>query len=487
MKFSVTKHLIIPVIMFASACFVISCSSEDMTGGETTPVDASSESETPILREADFGGTEYKILAAAEQWKGKYAVEEADGDIVRDAVYEANGTTAYNYNIEIKYDVVNGYMAGMSEVQTRLKNSVIAGDMVYDLFVAASAYVGGYILEGVFADLNSLPAVIDFTAPWWYANVNDNLTVNGRLYVCSGSYNLETISRAWCVFFNKQLFDALGLFAPYDTVIHGKWTYDGMMENAVTACSDIDGDGKYTEADRYGIIGTQTEPFVALPYGMGRFITEIGSDGAPRLTGAPRRTVDIMDRLQNLWDDKTLYFGTKEIAPADKLIPMFSDGRGLFMIYTLNLAEIPAARESTDFGILPLPKFNEEQEHYYTSSFCDISAIPLVVRDFEMSALILESLNAEYYDKAVPEYYNVALTRKLTRDNDSAAMIDILVEGSVMEFGKLFYSQLDSNLYNIAATFSNRKVSYATWWAEKGPAAEAKLDALIEQLTQLEK
>lgn len=481
-----TKLLLIILLAILAICFIFSCSAQDETDDKTKTLVLTSESEAPILREVDFDGAEYKILAAVEQWNDKYAVVEADGDIIRDAVHNANQAAAENYNIVIKYDVVNGYFAGMSEVQTRLKNSAFAGDMAYDLFIAASAYVGGYILEGVLADLNSL-SDFDFTAPWWYANINDNLTVNGRRYVCSGSYNLMTISRAWCVFFNKQLLDDIGLSAPYSTVAQGKWTYDFMLENATIACSDLDGDSKYTESDRYGIIGTQTEPFVALPYGMGRFITEIGSNGLPRLTGAPQRTVDIMDKLRNLWGDKTLYFGTNEIAPADKLIPMFSDGRGLFMVYTLNLAEIPVARESTDFGILPLPKFNENQEHYYTSSFCDISAIPLLVRDFEMSTLILEALNATYHENVVPEYYNVALTRKLTRDNDSAEMIDILIEGSVMEFGKLFYAQIDSSLYNVAATFSNSGVSYATWWAERGDTAEVKLNALIEQLTQLEK
>ena len=47
-------------------------------------------------------------------------------------------------------------------------------------------------------------------------------------------------------------------------------------------------------------------------------------------------------------------------------------------------------------------------------------------QDLEFISIMLEAMAAESYRIVMPAYYDVVLTTKLTRDNDSEAMIDII-------------------------------------------------------------
>ena len=155
---------------------------------DTTDADTSTDGESTTsvetsildsLPERDYGGAEYTILAAVEQDANKFCVDEQTGDKLSDAIYNRNKEVEDMYNIIFNYDVVDGYMAGMSEVHNRLTGSVLAGDCTYDMYVQNSAYVSQLILEGLFADMNS-DKNFDFDGAWWHKQTNENLMINDR-------------------------------------------------------------------------------------------------------------------------------------------------------------------------------------------------------------------------------------------------------------------------------------------------------------------
>lgn len=94
-----------------------------------------------------------------------------------------------------------------------------------------------------------------------------------------------------------------------------------------------------------------------------------------------------------------------------------------------------------DFGILPIPKHDGEQEdcgctvnqyHGYTRG------VPVAVGDKERAATILEALAAKSRYTLQPAYYDIALQRKPTRDDESAETFDIIFDSTVYDIGATY-------------------------------------------------
>lgn len=82
----------------------------------------------------------------------------------------------------------------------------------------------------------------------------------------------------------------------------------------------------------------------------------------------------------------------------------------------------------TDFGILPMPKFDKEQKEYFSivsTGSANTISIP-VTADAERSGAVIEALSAESHYILTPAFYDTVLKTKAARDDDSADMLDII-------------------------------------------------------------
>ncbi len=112
-----------------------------------------------------------------------------------------------------------------------------------------------------------------------------------------------------------------------------------------------------------------------------------------------------------------------------------------------------------------------------------MAAIPVVVKDADMSGIVLEALNSETFRSVVPVYYNILLKRKLSRDDDSAAMIDLAREGTLCDFGMAYFQSLSADLFSLEAILSSG--SLTTWFASNEKVLNKKMDKLLTQLAEL--
>lgn len=483
------KRLLITLTAFLLLTSVFACSSQS-PGAEITEAAATAETQDPLgdgLPDTDLAGETITILAAAEQWIDEYTVEATSGDIVEDAVYKRNRDVEERFNVTLEYIVKNGYTAGMPDVSAALSGSVMGGTGEFDIVIINGAYVAGRILENVFSDLNTM-LWLDFSKPWWIENIHRQMTVGGKLYVCAGRYSLSSVKRSWALYFSKDLVDSYNLGNLYDEVYGNTWTYDRWMDYAVAVSTDLDGDGKMNKNDRYGIVGTDVEPFWSMQISFGRVITFINDEGQPELPGADELTCEIFEKLQQLRFDTTRYFGTSSYDVNEGLIDMLAGGQSLFTVYTLNIASFAEMREIENYGILPVPKFKEDQKDYYTQCFVDFCSIPKVTgADAEDISLVLEALNAENYRSVIPQYYEIALTRKFTRDDESAEMLDIICAGAKLDLGAVFFSTISTNNFMIGQLFkANGSSTYMTFWESNKEAMTAALNGIIETLASFE-
>jgi hypothetical protein len=107
----------------------------------------------------------------------------------------------------------------------------------------------------------------------------------------------------------------------------------------------------------------------------------------------------------------------------------------------------------TDFGIIPQPKYDEAQAEYIT--FVNPAGsgltIPVTVGDIERCGVVLEAMASESYRHLTPAYYNTALQQKYTRDNESAEMLDLLLQNRVYDLAMIYrWGSINTAYRNLA-------------------------------------
>lgn len=127
-----------------------------------------------------------------------------------------------------------------------------------------------------------------------------------------------------------------------------------------------------------------------------------------------------------------------------------------------------------DFGILPYPKYDEAQKDYLARiEGIELTGVP-VTADTEFVSAIMEAMASESATTVVPAYYDVALKTKMTRDNDSAEMLDIIFENRVFDLGDTIWcDEIRDGVFKPMFTTGNRSLS------SKFATMQSKMDAKI--------
>ena len=133
-------------------------------------------------------------------------------------------------------------------------------------------------------------------------------------------------------------------------------------------------------------------------------------------------------------------------------ISAFDSGNTLFLIDRLSTMET-IANSSTEWGLLPLPKYSTEQESYVSLAYYEdalfFAAVP-TISDVQKVSDVLMALNITSYGITADAYVENASYLYL-RDNDSIRMLDIIMKGAAYDFA---YTFANSNNAIPSATFS---------------------------------
>lgn len=486
MKKQISTILCLSLLAAAMASCGGEGTEQPVTQAQTTEPVATEE---PIpLPEADYAGTDIKILTAAEQWQYLYVAEQT-GEAIDDAVFNRNRAVEERYNVKLDYQVYNGYNAGKEAVRSALTGSVMGGSAEFDLMVGGVSYISSYAAENLYTDLYGFD-VLQLDQPWWFADVNAELDLVGHLYLGSGYFGMLSVENAVVTYFNKQVAEDHGMEDFYSLVLDGKWTYDKMIELSKKVTADLDGDGKYNANDRVGIVSTD-DYMRELLYAFGHTYTTRDENGIVTLKDPTEKLVSISEMLSEIVksNDMINCYDTAETltqhSTADEACQvmqnLFAANKALFMVHRLAYATYETLRNMEKYGLLPLPKYDEAQQSYITPIVNDVAAIPGVVKDAEMSATLLEALQYYTYETVYPQYYEIALKRKGTRDNDSEKMLDLIFEHTIIDFAYIYHPIVGTEL----CTSISQK-NYASWAAKNYKKFHTNIEKLMETVRGFE-
>ena len=428
--------VLLAVMLLTAACGGGSSASTDETNaGQTSAVTTEPETEPEIISKAlptdkDYGGHEFTFLTnnskTAGLWCYEYAADEMNGDVMNDAVYQRNAAVGEQFNVGIAIFRDSGYAGTFNSM-------VLAGDDNYDVFVAPTTTVlkKGY-LYGLSTD--KLP-YIDLSRDWWDSFIMDQTALGGVHYALTGDINLLDDDSIWAIYFNKRLAKDYKVGDLYQMVYDGKWTIDALKVACANATVDLNGDGVLDYKDQWGLVASNNSA-ASILWSAGGMLGKMKADHTMELTMSNAHNVDVMEKIYGVFSQKNA------VAVIGRDIPdpcegvdcwtysynMFINGRILLFGYPLYTLSNFRNMED-DFGYLPCPKYDEEQKDYYSIQQEWIGTCLLVPRsasDPERTSIVLEAMASASSYYTVPAYYDVVLTRKYARDDQSEKIIDIL-------------------------------------------------------------
>ncbi len=473
--------LLCALVLSQFACGTQSDVQSDTTESESTTTAATSD-ETELsddLPDKTFGGRTFTTLAADYMESG-YIADEANGDVINDAVYKRNQAVMERFDIELvtKTDTYNN-------VAQTLQSSVMAGDDEYQLVANHVIRFGGAVMSDILLNWYDVPYV-DFSKPWWSDSTVNDMTYNGVALLAVGDYALDSLGRTYCIFYNKKSAEEYHFGNLYDVVYDGKWTIDYIINLCKDVYSDLNGNGQQDGEDFYGFTTAKTSPIDAFLWSSGGKIFTKTSDGKLEYNYNNEHTVEILEKLYKMCyesDGITVNRPQYEDNNNSHYIARhsFIDSLSAMIPGTLNMTVEYFRELDFDYGILPYPKFDEDQDEYYTMVDGGHAAlgVPKSVEDLEFVGIITEALNAESHKIVFPAYYEVALKVKYTRDDESVKMLDMIVDSRVFDFGYV-YDNWKGVSFFFEWLIRNESTDFASYYAQNGQTAEAYYEELIE-------
>ena len=401
----------------------------------------------PGLPGINWGGHIFKILTdthAGRVWTIRDIMsEEQTGDPINDAVYLRNLYLEARYNFTVEQLFPGEGIE--NNAMNMLRRAAAAGDSYFDAVSVSLIQAARMAQEGLLLDLFDVH-YIDFEKPWWDQNAVEGISVGNRLFFASGDFSVANKDALTAFLFNKQLIKDLDLTDPYELVRDGLWNWTEVYEMARTGAADLNGNGLMEwDIDRFGLVPGEYSMFWPVMHGSGVRVTAKDSDDLPFLVYSNETT----------WTAGNVYLefhqadftgGNPSIVSLDDddntAETTFSENRGLFLIGYMRSVENLRGMD-TDFGILPMPRLNENQQiwgHSIDTFHGQGIAVPAFhdLNTADRAGFMLEALSAESMYTVIPAYYDVQLTGKLTRDDESSEMLDIIFGSVVWDTGYIY-------------------------------------------------
>ena len=244
-----------------------------------------------------------------------------------------------------------------------------------------------------------------------------------------------------------------------------------MIEIVKQGYSDLNGDSTWDkEGDRLGFTGWGWEMDTAVYIGMGGQPVINDENSMPVLNLNNERNVKIIDKLIELFDKTNAY---SEYSDYGLQIKIFSEGRSLMKdawITNLSLNR----NSDYEFGLVPYPMLDEDQDGYRSraANIAHLCYIPTTNTQLEDTGIILEAMSIESYNTIRPVYYDVTLSIKEAKDEESLDMVDIILDSSTY-----IYEVFNPNLNSFISSQTN---TFSSWYAANESIFKKDLQKMIE-------
>lgn len=428
--------LTVLMALFAVACATPGDGSQDTDPAGTTPpssggdvVDTTTEA-GPGLKAVDYEGVDFLVLNLDPTHSTNYPyaeiyAESMDGTTINDAVYERNEVLNAKYNINI----VSQLSSNRAEMTTAVTTDVNSGDATYDLIMHTPTYSVTLASQGMLYDYSQLPYV-NVEADWWFSEIVDEISIGEKLYYAPNYANICFLSATGLVYFNKEMVTDFAIESPYALVDSGKWTLDKFIELSTAVTS------QHTQSEE-DTVGFRMHPgsWGFMFPGLNGLLVDKDADDLPILA-IEELDMNKLEAIAKLASTPGLgYYSEYDVVKS-----AFTNGKSLFVVQ--GAFDLEYYRQLSDFGLVPVPKWEESQAEYISTIHQDWGSFMSVEvsqpeEKLEMISMIMEDMAYESLNIVKPAYYDTVLTGRYAKDAESAAMLDIVYNNVTIDMGIL--------------------------------------------------
>ena len=429
-------------------------SGDPVTGEDTSNLTSASDLKRDIeidedLAALDYAGKTVTVLARdnSDSWAAKEIwVEELTNDPVNDAIFNRNAFVCETLGLSgIKMVAADGY----EEIQEKVNVMVSSGDTTYDIVAGSVAYGTPMINSGLMYNLfsNGIDTYLDTSNPWWAQYWLEQAEMGDRLYCITGASALSLTRLMFVMYYNKDLGESLGVEDMYKVVEEGGWTIDYLNEVIAPLYLSLNGDDEKDIEDRYGLAINHYENCDMFWSAFDMTMISKDEDGWFEMnTSSKEKIANAFEKVYYLIRENPGTYDTIDTGGFDVASGMFSSGTVLFAALHLKYAESKQFRNmQNEYGILPIPKYDEDQKDYFTYSHDQYTVfmVPITVADPEMSGAVLEAMAFASYRDVQPVYYDLVLKGRYANDPESRAMLDIITTNIKVDPAWIYGRQLD--------------------------------------------
>ena len=462
--FTMKRIICILLSLLIAAALLAACRDTSDASDPDNSVDVSASGDLfanlpDVNYTVDGEPAEFVILTTGD-WAGRYksieiCANEQAPELISDSVTERNAMVEERFGVKI----IETRTAAYGDMLTLIRNNASSGTDLYDVVMPFMTDAAVLSAEKLFYDLNT--SSVSFDGEWWDQNAKSTLSIDKKLYFITGDLCLLAYDCTSCLAFNKDMIDDYNLDNPYELVDSGEWTLDKLLSMAREVGYHDNGDAKKDFSDIWGCMinsSYATSMFIS----SGERLTDKDENDIPTIAVSGDRQSDVFAKIFDLCSDSSICHIDSYAANYDDVWLAASEaiatGHVVFRpVVVIDIQEV--ASFDCNFGIIPTPKYDAEQEEYYSyvSAVCATCvAIPTSNEDFEMASVIMDAMAQASTDTVKTAYYDTLLKLRKIQDDDGERMLDIIFGGRVYDYGILFgWGGINTFMNDIAFSGSN--------------------------------
>jgi len=356
----------------------------------------------------------------------------------------------------------------------------LAGDDAWELVCGHCVVTCNNAVDGIFLNLHELP-YLDFSKPWWAQQAVEQMTFNEKMFTTTSNWNYMQLAFTDTIAFNKEILTAHDIPFPYDSVRNGEWTFDTLISQTKDMYHDVNGDGTRDMKDQYGFV-TNPEQTSFLTSCDAQVIGETSDGGLEFTVLTDKMTKMVEKHYAWYYETNDVYLSSFRFGDDDFTARIFANGNTAFAYSSLFYATSFYRDANISYGIVPLPKYDKEQEHYYSFTAPSLYSVPLSCQNTELAGFVLEAMSYYGYYDVLPAYYELMLQGKIADSPDDVEMLDIIKDSMTASFAYCYdnwegFAHLLGERMRFNRTSGNKDLASA--YEKYKKSAQKRLDKVL--------
>lgn len=474
-KISILLVVFMFIIPLIASCNVGETKTTTASNSETQSPDGH-----PLPESLDFDKDTVYIL----HWndmniRPEFFSEELSGNTVLDQIYYRNIAVEEYLNVKLHFEGTTGM--DKQSYLAKAQNSIASGLGEYDIFATYSMTLATLALrECTYNLLDPEIEYLNFDNPWWPESLIETVTIDDKLYFASGDISTNLIYMMHGMFFNKDMMDRFSMEYPYELVLEGKWTLDKMLDMTKDVYIDLNDNNK-DKNDQFGLLAHRDSIEGFIP-ASGMLTVRKDDDGIPVISSDmdSEKMVDVVTRLAAAFSTNDVYTSSNI-----DIRNIFSEDRALFITDRIFVAETNFSSSDVKYGIVPNPKYDENQEKYGTLLGHPHTqyAISIDSRQVDAASAVLECLGYEGYQRVTPALFDITMKSRYADNEIDAQMFDIIRENVSFDLGRLFSDAFNGQLGVLFRTsIINNNPNWKSTWDANKPLMQIIMTSLVDTI-----